>query len=596
MATILLGRDKKTKYELDRELKHGGEGAVYTIQGRPKSVAKVYNQQLIANPQLCEATKNKILAMLDMHYSPYYNGRLLVAWPEDILFDKSGVFQGYVMPKIDNMKSLVWACRPSDRAALWPKGYRWQYSVVIAFNLALTIEHMHDAGIVIGDLNTNNILINAEGDVTLIDAGSFNISTRTGQIYKCIVGFPEVLPPELQGKDLSRPTSQFNEKTDCFSLAVHIFTMLCNNCHPFGCLDYNSIHSSTSQPQIMHNIVKGHCPYVSGSTASTVKDALDMNVFPSEIRTLFDRAFNYDMTTAVQQSTIAKRPSAKEWRIALGNLYNSGFNTCKKETLHEYPKSYTGSCPWCAIQFPHQTTVASTAISQSSTYTPVSNTPSRSSHRVRNFLIFLLIAAILWVVITVGLTKGTAEKGNFERASGYMDLFPFYKDLFPDEYNYIKAANDYRNGRYESAYYKFRSVGISYKDTDVFREFCLAHIKEPSDYFYTIVNNIEFEDARDLLVFDDDIFCKYMEGTWNSAEVNDDKKILMEKENENHYVLHNFPELPGGGTFDVNQGTMLYKYDGYDNWLDFCQLDVKSKKHFYATCLWSGVTYSIRRQ
>lgn len=346
---LYYGQNGRT-YELDRAIKSGGEGIVHSIQGNPYSVAKIYKPERIADPQLLESTRDKILAMLAMRFNPRVRGRVVVAWPEDALFDRRGVFQGFVMSKIQDMKSLIWASRPSDRDILWPNGYRWRYSMAIAFNLAWTIECLHSAGIVVGDMNTNNILINAKGMVTLIDADSFNI-----QPYKCIVGFPEVLPPELQGKDLRKPVNAFSEKTDCFSLAIHIFSVLCNNCHPFGCLDYNKAHGSSSTPQIQGNILKGYCPYVGVSRGRTVDDALDMDVFPSELRYLFDRAFHYDSSTAVKRSTIANRPSAAEWRNALGNLYDdlyqsSGVAICRGNPLHEYPKFYKKGCPWCAIE------------------------------------------------------------------------------------------------------------------------------------------------------------------------------------------------------------------------------------------------------
>ena len=341
---------KGRTYELDRVIRSGGEGIVHSIQGNPHSVAKIYKPERIADPQLRESARSKILAMLAMRFNPRVGGRVLVAWPEDALFDRRGVFQGFVMPKIQDMKSLIWASRPSDRAVLWPDGYRWRYSMSIAFNLARTIECLHSAGIVVGDMNTNNILINAMGMVTLIDADSFNI-----QPYKCIVGFPEVLPPELQGKDLRKQVNAFSEKTDCFSLAIHIFCLLCNNCHPFGCLDYNKAHGSSSSPQIQGNILKGYCPYVSASRGRTVDDALDMDVFPPYVRNLFDRAFRYDASTAVKWATIANRPSAAEWRSALGNLYDDlyksgGVSTCRSNPFHEYPKYYQKGCPWCAIE------------------------------------------------------------------------------------------------------------------------------------------------------------------------------------------------------------------------------------------------------
>ncbi len=344
------GRDGRARYDLQQVLKSGGEGTVYLINGRPGSVAKLYKPEILADVNRRNTTRDKILAMLDMNFDPYFNGNLMVAWPEDILYNNVGEFQGYVMPKIENMKSLIWAIRPTDRDVLWPKGYRWSFSVAMAYNLAVCIEVIHRAGIIVGDLNTNNILISATGNVTLIDSGSFNIRSRGGRIYKCVVGFPEVLPAELQGKDLTRPENQFTEKTDCFSLAIHIFNLLCNNCHPFGVLSYNQAHGSTSSPKIVDNIIRGNCPYVRNPSAQTVADALDMNVFPQELRELFKRAFGYDMVSAVKPSTIANRPTAQEWRMTLGKMYEEGVQTCAKNPLHEYPVSYRGGCPWCAIE------------------------------------------------------------------------------------------------------------------------------------------------------------------------------------------------------------------------------------------------------
>ncbi len=351
MSGIMYGKDRNKKYELGQKIKSGGEGTVYSIVGQSKLVAKVYKAERLADSSLMKPTEEKILAMLDMNFNPQTDGKLIVAWPTDALYDSSGNFIGYIMPKIENMKSIIWAMRPSDRDAFWLNGYRWQYSIAIAFNLAYVIEKLHAAGIVVGDMNTNNILIDPTGNVTLIDAGSFNISTKQGRLYKCIVGFPEVLPPELQGKDLTKPNNQFSDKTDCFALAIHVFTLLNNNCHPFGCLDYNTEHASSSNPKIMDNILKGFCPYVNGETGNTVEDSLGMAVFSKEINTLFQRAFQYNANTAVKQTTIANRPTAKEWREALEKFYQAGFSSCNKNPLHEFSKNYNGGCPWCAIEF-----------------------------------------------------------------------------------------------------------------------------------------------------------------------------------------------------------------------------------------------------
>ena len=350
MATYY-GRYQKEYHLIEKKKKKaGGEGATYEVEGRPDLLAKLYNPDQIDEKHEIKERREKLLAMLDMGFDcRYEDGKLLAAWPEDILFDSSGTVRGHVMPLARNMKSIIWAIRQEDREVLFSDHYSWWKSVAMAHNLCLAVELMHSRGVVIGDMNTNNILVNADGDVTLIDTDSFDFSYN-GQRFKCRVGFPEVLPPELQGRDLTDPSVEFTEKTDCFSLAIHVFTLLCNNCHPFGCLNMNKVHGSTSRPDQEGNILRGYCPYVTGASGETALDALDMNVFPGEIRDLFDRTFTYTAATAVREETIARRPSAREWRIALEEFFLEGFQKCAVNPRHEYPAAYAGECPWCAIE------------------------------------------------------------------------------------------------------------------------------------------------------------------------------------------------------------------------------------------------------
>ena len=504
----MYGKDRTKEYELGQKIKAGGEGAVYSIVGHPNLVAKVYNVERLADASLMKPTEEKILAMLRMNFDPRINGKLIVAWPTDALYNPSGCFLGYVMPKIENMKSLIWAMRPSDRDALWPKGYRWHNSIAIAYNLSCVIEKLHASGIVIGDMNTNNILIDPTGNVTMIDAGSFNIRTKEGQLYKCVVGFPEVLPPELQGKDLTKPNNQFSEKTDCFALAIHVFTLLNNNCHPFGCLNYNTEHASSSNPKIMDNIVKGFCPYVNSDTGYTVEDSLGMSVFSNDINVLFKRAFKYDATTAVKQSTIANRPTAREWREALGMFYNAGFSSCNKNPLHEFSKTYNGGCPWCAIENKKNNTGTGTGATAGTSagtgtlpvkhklipivycdrdgnalrtsqidveygktdyayaidiqgYHLVGNNSRREisvdqsgkaslseirftyekdgtkKKKKHKFFRFFCIIAILYGLIMYGVIDTAIKNNEYEKALEYMGMFPFYNELFPNEYSKV---------------------------------------------------------------------------------------------------------------------------------------------------------------
>lgn len=352
---VYFGRNRSTSYTLGNRLGGGGEGEVYEIAGKYNLVAKIYFDSKFnptpesTNPR--QELKEKIETMLDQPVDPYINGVLSVAWPQDILMNQQGQFIGYTMPRVNSKYHIFAASRERERVKLYPN-YTWKTAILIAYNLALAVKVVHNTNAVVGDMNPNNIMLDEMGHVTLIDTDSFNITNkRTGKIYKCSVGVPEMLPPELQGKNLAKPNSVFTKQTDSFALSIHIFNLLMNNCHPFGCVGLNKSQSSSSNNPVVHNIVKGNCPYVTNGSGTTSPDAPDVMMLPKEIRQLFDRAFSYSSSTAVLSATISKRPSAKEWQTVLGGLYNTKMMECRKAmpNLHLYPFGYS-KCPWCEIK------------------------------------------------------------------------------------------------------------------------------------------------------------------------------------------------------------------------------------------------------
>lgn len=354
---IYYGRHRDTYVLKDKPLDSGGgEGVIYELEGNLNLVAKLYRDKKFAPLPNGEDSRRylyeKLLTMLDQPVNPYVgsgaNQALTVAWPQDILMDSRGAFVGYTMPRVSSRFHIYAASRERERKQLYPN-YTWKTAVIIASNLALAVKIVHGTNAVIGDFNTNNIMLDDRGRVTLIDTDSFNITNqRTGKVYKCTVGVAETLPPELQGKNLAASASVFTQQTDNFALAIHIFSLLMNNCHPFLCNSMNQLQSSASGNPVARNIVQGNCPYVSKGRGIPNVAAPDITMLPPELRQLFERAFAYDAHTAIQAATIARRPSAEEWFHALQRLLQTNFATCGNPS-HVYPP-HNRMCPWCAIE------------------------------------------------------------------------------------------------------------------------------------------------------------------------------------------------------------------------------------------------------
>ena len=343
------GRNRRVYVTAD-EINDGGEGTVYNIEGDTSHVIKIYKPAYFRTSAERQNLKEKLEAMLTVPVNPRVNGELSVAWPTDILYDSQGVFRGFAMPAVRNKKSIIWACRREDRDKLFKNRYQWQISAAVAYNLASAVDNLHKNGILVGDMNATNLLVDSRAIITLIDADSFGLLNIGGRAYPCsAVGMDEFKAPEIQEKDLEKPGQGYTKETDCFALAIHIFNLLCNNCHPFGCPDRSSRRPSSRTNAVVHNIKYGRSPYVRRGFRRLPADAPDMKLLPRKIRNLFRRTFRYTVKSGVRRKHIEKRPTAAEWKEALWELYNTDMKKCRKNAYHMYPASYHKACPWCRI-------------------------------------------------------------------------------------------------------------------------------------------------------------------------------------------------------------------------------------------------------
>ena len=296
----------------------GGEGDIYRIVGDYKLVAKIFRtdkRNSEREEKLCQMVKKKM-----SEYQCRY-----ITWPQDVIYDANG-FAGYIMSRLENMESLTMLYST--------EGYDLRYRLLAAVNMCIAIEMIHEAGQVCGDLNPQNILINLDKEdeekgfrVTLVDADSYHFSADE-KTYRCEVGLPDYLAPEIQKKMVNgttlknAPLPTYTMETDLFALAVHVFCLLMNGCHPFACAKkvgngtgstmeqlttaYN--HNSVVAPQPIENIRDGFFPfYQKRDGISPPVYAPEFDSLPNEIQRAFIKTF-VDGYEDPQ-----KRTTAAEW-------------------------------------------------------------------------------------------------------------------------------------------------------------------------------------------------------------------------------------------------------------------------------------------
>lgn len=308
----------------------GGEGEIYALSGEPEYVAKIYYEKYRTAER-----HSKLETMMQTDYNILPE----CAWPVSILYDDSG-FCGFIMRNMSGYIGLIDFYVFDNRSK-----YTWAQFVTVAMNIAAVVSSLHELGHVVGDLNSNNILVDVNTcKVAFVDTDSYHIRSREGTLYPCIVAVPEFAAPELQGVEfqkLAKNQSVFDNNTDYFSLAVLIFRILMNGVHPFTCsTEKKEVSVSDFQP--VKNIKNGYCAFFSGTNLNgdlkTPLQAPSINMLPVKMRIMFKEAL----------LGRTKRPSSEEWYYELLSLRKS-LCRCSTEHRHEYYYELT-ECPWCAFR------------------------------------------------------------------------------------------------------------------------------------------------------------------------------------------------------------------------------------------------------
>ena len=339
-TTITVYTKKNTKLNLSL-IGSGGEGSVYEIVGYPQKVAKIYHPDSVDVMNNREA---KIDAMVAMRESSEFKNANLekdIAWPLSPLYDDHMKFIGFGMNRISAKTELddLYAYPPRNDLSIKDK-------ITSLISICGIIERLHRANQVFGDFNPNNIKINPDCSACFVDVDSYHIN-RAGTEYRCIACAPGYVAPEViracHGTTYADcPGTTFTQASDRFSLAIHIFRMLMNGCHPYGCERHMKRAGSAPAPKPLDKRVEnGETPFFT-PVPNVVPPAYapDINDLPPYIRDLFRKAF------VDGHRDPAARPAIAEWRKALIR-YQGELTYCGNNHSHYYWKRVS-SCPYCA--------------------------------------------------------------------------------------------------------------------------------------------------------------------------------------------------------------------------------------------------------
>lgn len=275
---------------LGSQLGCGGEGTIFRCDYKGK-VVKIYQKN-----KLTVTRMNKLNLMIQK--KP--NIRKL-CWPEDLIFNEKNQFIGYIMKSAEGYKEFgltVLKLNSDTVAEKTMKGWDRKALVELCYDLCKTFNELHKNGILMGDVNPRNMLLNTSNpnnhlDYVMVDCDSYQIEG-----YPCPVGTVVFTSPKIYERNNVETT---NLDFSCFlrtiedenySIASLLFHILMLNQSPFA--------KKNGEENILDAIRKYDFAYIlKGNQDNTGADVPDgpfrmiWNNMPNDIKQGFGDVFKF---------------------------------------------------------------------------------------------------------------------------------------------------------------------------------------------------------------------------------------------------------------------------------------------------------------
>lgn len=196
-------------------LGEGGEGRVYNVVGDDRTVVKVFDPE-----HRSEHRKEKVRLLLSRKLE-----RHGIGFPISMVTNLDGEFVGYEMPRASGKELQATVMRPARFKRTYPN---WSKAdlVDVCISFLEKVAYLHSLNILLGDINPKNVMLDADKNVWIIDADSWQLEG-----YPCPVGTPMFTASNVKGDyaDALR-----TEQDELFAVATMLFMILITGQFPYA--------------------------------------------------------------------------------------------------------------------------------------------------------------------------------------------------------------------------------------------------------------------------------------------------------------------------------------------------------------------------
>ncbi len=193
----------------------GGEGRVYSVRDDERSVVKIFDAE-----HRTQHRQEKLKLLLSRGFE-----REGIGFPTRLITNLDGEFVGYAMPRAAGKELQATVMRPARFRRTYPNWTKADL-VDVCISFLEKVAYLHSLNILLGDINPKNVMVDANKDVWIIDADSWQLEG-----YPCPVGTPMFTAPSVTGDyaDALR-----TEQEELFAVATILFMILITGQFPYA--------------------------------------------------------------------------------------------------------------------------------------------------------------------------------------------------------------------------------------------------------------------------------------------------------------------------------------------------------------------------